>query len=495
MSELGGKMTRGAAWMVLFKIMERGLGLVSTVILARLLVPSDFGLIAMAASIMAILELLSAFGFDMALIQKQDAERRHYDTAWTFNVIFATSSALLLMLLSIPAASFYLDERLTEIILVLAIGAFIQGFENIGVVAFRKELRFNEEFRFLVSKKLIAFSVTVPLAFLLQSYWALVIGIVSGRLGGVTLSYVLHEYRPRLCLSAWRDLFGFSKWLLFNNILTFLRQRSADFVVGRLSGARGLGFFSVAQEVSELPTVELVMPINRAIYPAYAKLAHDPKALRRAFVDVISMLSLVAMPAGAGVSATAELLVPVALGSKWLEAIPLVQILAFYGIAAALQTNLLYIYIAKGQPRIGTLITAAYVSVLLPLLLSLANLYGVEGAAWAYLLTAWTFIPVNYFILHKFLGLRLVEMLSAWWRPVVATSMMYWAVIEFVDRLATTDSLSVQILHLTSAVLVGVLTYATIIVVLWLIGGRPAGPERAILDRARGSIGNRLGGH
>ena len=106
--------------MVLFKLIERSLGIVSTVILVRLLIPEDFGLIAMAMSIIAALELMGAFGFDMALIQNQDADRDHYNTAWTFNVIFAASSAILLVAIAIPAANFYHEPRLEVVIYFLA---------------------------------------------------------------------------------------------------------------------------------------------------------------------------------------------------------------------------------------------------------------------------------------------------------------------------------------------------------------------------------------
>src|ERR1043165_4489758 len=95
--DLRGKMARGAAWMVLFKLLDRGLGFLSTLVLARLLSPDNFGIVAMATSLIGMLELISAFGFDMALIQRADATRAHYDTAWTFNVILGCVISLLMV--------------------------------------------------------------------------------------------------------------------------------------------------------------------------------------------------------------------------------------------------------------------------------------------------------------------------------------------------------------------------------------------------------------
>src|SRR5512134_3908634 len=177
--------------MVLFKLGERSLGLVSTLILARLLVPGDFGLVAMAMSVIGIVELASAFSFEVALIQKDRPERRHYDTAWTLNVMLGAVCALITALLAYPAAAFYGEDRLMPVMLVLAVAWLAASFENVGTVDFRRTMNFSKEFAFLTSKKLVSFVVTVSLAFALQSYWALVAGAVVGRFTGLVLSFVM----------------------------------------------------------------------------------------------------------------------------------------------------------------------------------------------------------------------------------------------------------------------------------------------------------------
>src|SRR4051812_44712967 len=107
MQDIRSKMARGAVWMVAFKLIDRSIGFVSTLILARLLTPDNFGVVAMATSFTSVLEMIGAFGFDMALIQRKDATRAHYDTAWTFSVLFGTGLALLMVALSVPMAHFY----------------------------------------------------------------------------------------------------------------------------------------------------------------------------------------------------------------------------------------------------------------------------------------------------------------------------------------------------------------------------------------------------
>lgn len=478
MKNLGAKMAKGAAWMVLFKLSERSLGLISTIILVRLLVPADFGLVAMAMSIIAALELLSAFGFDMALIQNQAAERRHYDTAWTLSLSFSVISALILCALAGPAADFYDEARVTPVIYWLALGTVLHGLQNIGVVAFRKELEFNLEFRFLLTKKIAGFITTVPLAFALRNYWALVIGMLTANAAGVIVSYWWHPYRPRLSLAGFHELYHFSKWLFINNIFTFLRLRSAHFIIGRLAGPHALGLFSVSHEISNLPTTQLIAPINRAVYPGYAKHASDRAGLRHSVLNVSTMIAFFALPAGAGIAVIAAPLVRVFLGDEWVEATPLIRILALAGIATALQTNFSYVYLAVGSPRTTTTLTGAYLAVLIPALVACSLTWGVIGAAWAYLGTALLFTPVNYLILMKILNVAAKEILAAVWRPLVATGAMALLLNALVN--ATQAS---PVLQLALAVALGSFSYSATVLILWYLSGRPDGSERFLLDK------------
>src|SRR6188768_753300 len=183
----------GALWMVLAKLLERSLGLISSLFLVRLLAPADFGIVAMAMSLIALLELFSAFGLDSVLIQNRAATDAHFHTAWTLNVIAACVAGVILAALAIPASLFYQEPRLVPVILVFALASAVQGLENIGVVMFRKDLQFDREFRYLLAKKLIGFAITVPLAFWLRDFWALVYGILISRFIIVAYSYMVHS--------------------------------------------------------------------------------------------------------------------------------------------------------------------------------------------------------------------------------------------------------------------------------------------------------------
>ena len=482
MTTIRNSMARGAVWMVLFKMLERGLGMISMLILARLLVPEDFGLVAMATSLIALLELFSAFGLDTALIQRRDATPSHFNTAWTLNVLAGVGIAATMLLLAWPAGIFYHEPRVTPVICVLACAASVQGFENIGVVMFRKEMRFDREFRYLLGKKIIAFCATVTLALIWRNYWALVIGTILGRLGSLGMSYLLHPYRPSFSLASVKDLMHVSKWLMLQNGLAFLKDRSSDFIVGRMAGPHQLGVFSVSAEISNMPGTELVAPVNRAILPGYVKLAHDLPALRREYLSVMSMISLFAVPAVAGFAACAPFLVLLVLGPKWIEAANLIKILAFFGITQVLQSNAYSAFLAIGKPEIFARVNAIHVAILLTLMLSLTPMFGIQGTAWAYVITAAIVLPVNFFYITRFLGLSRRSLVSHLWRPLTGAAVMYAGIHFFGPALPDVAIPSTQAAtSLLTCIAMGIPLYAIAIATLWFLIGRPSGTAESYL--------------
>lgn len=481
------RMARGAAWMVLFRALDRTLGFVSTLILARLLTPADFGLVAMATSLIALLELVTYFGLDTALLRQSDASQGHFNAVWTLNVMAGATLALMMLLLAIPAAHFYREPRVTLVICVLALGPLVQGFENVGVVTFRKEMRFDREFRFLLAKRILAFCTTVPLALSLRNYWALVAGMLVGRMAGVVFSYALQPFRPRFALAGMGDLMHFSKWLMAQNFVAFLKERASDLVIGRLAGSYSLGIFSVASEISSMPGTELVAPINRAILPAYMKLANDLPALRREYLSVMSMVALLAVPAVAGFAVCAPFLILLLLGPKWVQAAELIQILAFYGITQVMQSNAYSAFLALGRPQVFVTITLIHVSILMTLLISLTLAFGLRGAAWAYVITSTLVMPVDFYFITRYMGLQPMAYVSQLWRPICAAALMY-VIVRFAGPapLVAVLSTAQAAYSLAACIAIGAPVYALAVALLWLAAGRPDGTaETWMLARIR----------
>lgn len=477
------KMAAGAIWMVFARLVDKSLGFVSTLILARVLIPHDFGIVAMAMSFVALLELLGAFGLDTTLIQKQTRERRHWDTVWTIGILVGATVALLMVVFGGLVADFYNEPDLSNVIRVLAIGSLAQGFQNVGIVAFQAEMRFDREFLFVTSKKLITMGVTIPLVFILDSYWALVIGQVSGRITGTALSFWVHPYRPRLALHGAGDLFHFSKWLFAIHIVSYLKERSSDLIIGRVSGPAALGTFSVSYELASLPSTELVAPINRAVFPAYAKLAAESReALSHEYLSVIGLIMLLAVPAVLGVAASAPLLIPVVLGEKWLEAIPVVTLLALFGFTNLVQSNAQAAYVALGRADVPAKQNIIHVAIQVAALIPLTRAYGVSGAAMAYLVTAAIMIPVSVGIVLRMLGIRVVQFIGRVWRPLAAAALMFVSVRQYVAAVGV-DLGAAAVTHLAIAVAIGAVVYIGTVAALWVACQMPQSAEHVVLRR------------
>jgi len=482
MKDIRGKMARGAAWMVAFKMLERCLALTSTLVLVRVLVPADFGIIAMASSLIAMLDLFSAFGLDVALIQRPGNSREHYDTAWTLNIIAGASVSCIMLAMAWPISWFYHEPRLVLVVCLLAPNALIQGSENIGIVAFRKEMDFRKEFRFLLSRRMVAVALTLPMAILLRNYWALVIGMLGGRIGGVILSYAFHPFKPRLSLAKVGDFFHFSKWVMVQNALTFLKERAADLIIGRVLGAHSLGVFNVSNEIASIPGTELIAPINRAVLPGYALLANDRPALRREFLSVMAVVAVVALPAVTGIACVAPFVVAAILGPKWHEATTVLAVLAFYGVFQAILSNAYSAFLAIGKPRTFVRITAVYVAIDLPLLLLFTHTLGVVGAAWAHIVAVIVTLPLSVMLISRDLGLKVRDLVAEAWRPLVASGVMFAVVTTLrphvdVETLPTAEAVKLLALYVP----LGAAAYTATIVGLWRLSGKPQGAEAALL--------------
>jgi len=479
------KMKRGAAWMVLFKLAERSLGLLSMLVLVRVLTPEDFGIVAMAISFIAVAELISSFGFDLALIHKQDADEHHYNTAWTCNVLLGVAVMAVMVAAADPIASFYKRPEVFWVVCALALGPAIGGAENIGVVAFRKELDFKREFRFLVSKKILSVAVTIPLALWLRSYWALVAGTLFSRAAGTLISYLLHPFRPRLSLSRMSDLMSFSRWILINNVILTLKERTTDFIIGSMQGPRALGLYNIANEFATLPHTELASPVNRALIPSFAKLQGGDASMQGAFIAAVGWLGFIVVPAALCIHSIAPYLVPVLFGSKWLDATAPMQVLAIAGGIIAMHSPICALLVSHGHPgRVGVS-HVCYVAILMIGLVTMLPLFGVAGAAAAVLLAAVGSTPAYLVQLKRGLGLPIRSLLHAVQRPVVAAVMTAAALHAVRPAALSSDRLLENLAGLAASLLAVAVVYLALLWALWRIAGRPAGPEQSTLERVR----------
>lgn len=480
----------GAIWLILGRLSIRLIGLVSTAILARLLIPADFGLVAVAMTVVAILEMFGAFGFDMALISDQKAGRASYNAAWSMNVIKGTVVALILLAVSVPAATFFEDARLEGILQVLALAQFLFGLENIGIVNFRKQLEFDKEFRFNLFSKLASFSATMVAAYYLRDYRALVIGILTTNVTRFILSYAMAPYRPRWDLTEWHAIMNFSKWLLVNNIFIFLNQRSIPFILSKMHGPRLTGLFTVAEEISNLITTELVWPIQRAVFPGYAKVADDFERLRYGYLSVVSLILVLVLPVGVGVSACAEQLVKLFLGPTWVDIIPVITVMALAGAVTLFSANSGAVFMAVKQPRKVTIVAASLTAVRLPALFYAIYSWDLMGAAYTMLCTGFVAVALNWGFICRTIHLRLGTVIQHIWRPTISAAVMWLALYQIKTGFTASLDITDNIIQLAILVSAGALTYGGTLLLLWWIGRRPDGAEAMVLKYAQNKLRN-----
>lgn len=486
------KMLRGAAWMVLFKLFDKSLGLISTLILVRLLTPADFGLVAMAMSFVTMAEVLTAFGFDLALIQNKDAGDEHFHTAWTLNVIFGALASVVLLALAWPAAHFYENPTVLPVLCCLAFSPLIASLENIGIVRFRKDLEFKREFTFRASRRFIAFAVTLPFAFIIGNHWALVAGLLAAKAGASALSYFAHPFRPKFTLSKTTELMHFSRWMLLAGISGFLRERSTDFFLGRMHGAASLGVYNISNDVANMTTVELSQSINRALMPSFAKIEAGP-ALVDAYRNAMSVLAAVSMPMAAGIFAVAPYLVPVMLGRQWLMATPLLEVLAFNGLALLLMSSMGSVLISRGvQAAVGRY-NLLHVLIQVPLLLFLGLRWGAQGIAIAVLATSILMLPLYMALMSRKLNIGFGVFGQAVVRPVISVAAMIAGVRFLLPAYSETMSGADSVRWLAISVVLGAAIYFCFILALWQMAGKPQGAESMVLGKIVGKWRSRHG--
>ena len=479
---IGRRMAKGAAWLVLLRLARRIIGVANMVIMARLLVPADFGLVVLATSIFGILDVLGSMSLNLALIRMSNPTRQHYDTVWTMSLLRGAIVALMLFALAGTLADFYAEPRLAEVLLTLGLATLFDGLRNVGAVNFEKELAFSKTFQITMYSRLISFSVTVVLAIVLRSYWALIIGLVVDEAAQTLMSYLYHPYRPRLSLSKWREFIHFSKWLVISNIGQFLTTKLDNFMLAKFVSATTLGHYVVAFEISNLPTTNLIGPMQSAIFPGFAKIAHDRQQLVANYLDAMALVLMVAVPVGVGIWLTADSLVYVMLGIKWLEAIPLLQILSLYGVARLAYANTRAIYLALGRPNLVAYTTCGQVVVLAPILFYGVSTAGAIDAAWALVVSTLLTGLGNLYIVARMLDISWLRTLAAIWRTLVAAAGMIVAGLALRPLLPDVDGMAASLLTLAGMILGCGLAYVAGQGGLWLLCGRPAGAEAHVLN-------------
>ena len=468
-------------------MVERLLGFGTTIVLARMLAPSDFGLVAMAMVVVSAADLLGNFGLDWALIRQPELRKAHLDTAWTIRFILGVVSFVLLVALARPAAEFYDEPRIAAMIVVMGIALLIGSLENPGFVIYRREMDFQKEFIIRVVSKLALGIVSVGVALVYKSYWALLLGMLVARAVATFASYVMHPHRPSFTLETRAELLGFSIWLWLANLLFFLRTKIVELVIGRVAGARELGIFSVANDLSLLASSELAGPINRALYSEFAKNASDDAMVGASYLRTAHVVWAVTLPIVVLVFLAAPQLIYFLLGAKWAEAAPVLRLLSIAAFFNLLSTGATQVYWAINRTSLEVSVEAIWVVVILAFVVILTPAQGLLGAALAITIGNALLVPVNVLLLRRYAAVSVRMTIGGSWRVHLAcgsTGLMGYALFGTWRPSGSLEALT-QGVAIASF---GATVYGCLLFGLWWLCGAPEGPERILLAKARAAL-------
>ncbi len=482
------KTARGASWVVAWRMATRTLGLLSTLVLVRLLAPSDFGLVALASSFSVSIEAFSWIGIEEGVIRHKHPTDALMDTAFTLSVLRGLIIFALISALARPAAGFFGEPRLAEVLVALGLTVFIENFINVGTIEFRRDFTFHREFQLFLVPRILSILVAIGSAAVFHSYWALLAAIVSHQLFRVLLSYVMHPYRPRFRLPEWRQMASYSAW---NSVIAgagALRDRVDTMMVGRALSAGAVGFYALGYEIASLPVTELIAPLTRAAFAGFAAAYRDEMDSGRTWVRLVSTMALLTFPAGVGMSAIASPLIELAFGPGWDAAVPVMRILGLPFCLTVFGMVGQTLFLAQGHMRTSLAITVGATAVRLALLAALVPRLGLTGAALA--ASAGIVLEQGLSAVWAMRRLRLslaADLLPQVWRGVLATSAMA-ASLWF----AGLGWRAIGPIWLVSAILLGAGVYGVALLLLWAMAGRPPGPEAdmlALLRRSRPGAG------
>ncbi|MBI5907709.1 MAG: oligosaccharide flippase family protein, partial [Burkholderiales bacterium] len=326
---------RGAAWTIGTRWIIKALGFINTVIMARLLLPEDYGIVAMGMLVVGLIQTFLDFGPATALLRKAEVTRDEIDSAWTLGIIQGIAAGLALIAALPVAVDYFKEPRLIFVLWALAASVIFISLSNIGLVLARKEFIYTLDFKIATTGKIVSVVTTVIAGIMLHDYRALVIGIIAGYTLPVFLSYLWHPYRPRWNTSKIGEIWTITKWLMLARIAQFILRKGDEFVAARIGTTHQFGLYNVGSDFGQMPVGEIGPAMLKALLPVLSSLEGNIERTNQAVIKTIAAVNTVIWPIGLGFMAIAAQATEIALGSKWLEAVPFISLFA---LASVLQT-------------------------------------------------------------------------------------------------------------------------------------------------------------
>ena len=470
----------GAASLGSARIVVSLLNAVSIVILARILSPDDFGIIAIAMAVVSMTVAVTEAALHQALVQFREPTQHHIDTVWTMSLIRAGLVFAVIALAAWPLSRAYGDERLVGVFLVAGVtGAFMEFYNPLLTMATR-DMRFGPFSVFQIGQKVAGLGLAIALAFALGNFWGIILGNAFGAILASLASYLIIPYRPTFTLSRMREIWGFSGWMSLNQLCETINWRFDQLAMGFAVTRAELGYYSVADSIAVIPSRELSFPIRNALFPGFSQIAEKPEQLRLAFIEAQSGVALLTAPAAIGVAILADPAVGLLLGHRWSEIVPVLQFLAISYAFDTFITVIRPLGMALGATKYLFLRQLTALFVRIPLILGGLALGGLVGAAAGRALSSLVNCLISFLLAKRLVSVGVWEQIQAHGLTLVCLLAMSVAVIASQGALPNSIA-DVPLLQLLVMVPIGVLTYVGAVLALWHMSGRRDGPVKALL--------------
>jgi O-antigen/teichoic acid export membrane protein len=478
------KIIDGSLWTIFLNVFVRMLGFISILILARFLNPRDLGVYAAAAVVIELVNVLTQTGVETILVQKVRLSVSHYQTAWTINII---RGAIIFCILQIFAQFFITayssDPGIRQAIQVIAFSALISCFSSAYFINFQKHIDFKTIAKVNIICRLTGFVATIIAAYILRSFWALVVGNFSITTMNLLLSHKFAPGKHRLTLSEGKHLIGSSRWVIFHEVCAFFSLQFDKFLITRFLGAKSLGIYDVGYQIAMVPIQEIALPVSRVLFPGLASLAHDREAFRNLLTSFLAAIFYLSVPAAVGLFLVAELLVSSLFPVEWFGTIEVIEILVVLALVRSFFGPTISALMGAGQLELNAKLSAlsAFLSLLF---LSFGMVtYGLIGMMSAAVFVSVIRLSVYLGVLQKLGMFRIYEYLTMIWRAVISTFLMAFCVESYIKIEPETLSLNPISMLLTS-ISIGMISYTFFITLIWALSGRHDGIESSVINWA-----------
>lgn len=488
---LGQKTAISGSLMVASRLLTRIIDLCAMLILAHILSPADFGLAAMAMTIVTILEAALEMPLSQALVHLSEIKTHHLNTAFTISLIRGLLICFLCSALAIPFARLYGHPELTPLIQMLSLAPAARGLQTPRLAELAKSLNFSYEFWFELVGKGVAFIAGAAVAVLTHSFWSIAVCTITGPVVISLLGYIVIPYRPQLSLRDWRLFSGFLGWVSVAQLLMAINIRSDQLLLGKLMPDTKFGLFSTANNISLIPLTTLFSPILRPLLSTFTIVRDDTARLRQSYQSAANAVVAIGLPLLVGQAAVAEPLTLVLLGPNWASAVPMLRWLSISLIPFLFGLLLTPLSMSLGRNRELAWRNGVQVTVKLPLVIIGGIYYGFGGVIAARLISEAITAIFCMASIRKLCGISIWSQFSVNSRSIFSCLIML-AFIMLVDySLHVPTTLMFQSIRLGVLILTGVIVYTACLLLSWNLLGRPAGLEDIALRNLKSLLRSR----